>query len=469
MDARGGFNGEGRTMGLFPSALIVLALVALLLVPVVIQREVGEIRAEIQEAADPARTAVTRIQYLLARQTSSLRGFFISRDSSYLGSYRALADREREVQDQLERMVRRLGNDPLAFSVELRGLSNRWHDELEEELREGAGVAPGEIPYESGLYLAALDAASRLDDALAQATRERREAIEAAERRARWLQVGLGVLALAAALSTAWLSRRVQRLAAEAEARRHEAEQALAETARAVESKARLIRGVTHDVKNPLGAADGYAELLEMGLKGELTPAQTRVVAGIRRSIHGALEIIQDLLDLSRAEAGDLQVEHRPVRLNRLVEEVVEEYRGSADASGHTLELVASPGDLVALTDGVRVRQILGNLLANAIKYTPGRGQIRVAVGLEPNGSGPRPGRWACVRVADTGPGIRPEDRDRIFEEFQRLSETTVRGHGLGLSISRRLAHLLDGDITVESEVGRGSTFVLWLPGEIGD
>lgn len=468
MHTRSGFNGGGRAAELLSPAVIVLALVALLLVPVVIQREVAEIRAEIQDAADPARTAVTNIQYLLARQTSSLRGFFISRDSSYLESYRSFAVREREAQDRLSTLVRRLGNDPLAHSVELRALSERWHMELELDLREGAGVGPGEIPFESGLYLEALGAASRLDEALARATRERRDAIEAAERRARWLQVGLGVLALAAALSTAWLSRRVQRLAAEAEARRHEAERALAETARAVESKARLIRGVTHDVKNPLGAADGYAELLEMGLKGDLTPSQVKVVAGIRRSIHGALEIIQDLLDLSRAEAGDLPVEHRPVRLDRLVEEVVEEYRGSAAASGHTLQLALSPDRPIALTDGARVRQILGNLLANAIKYTPGTGHIGVAVGLEPNGAGPRPGRWVCVRVSDTGPGIRPEDRDRIFEEFQRLAETTVRGHGLGLSISRRLARLLGGDITVESEVGQGSTFVLWLPGEPG-
>lgn len=460
--------GEGVAAWL-PTALIVLALVTLLLVPPVVQRQVRDARDEIQSAADPARTAVTRLQYLLARQTSNLRGFFISGDSVFLEQYRDFAELETDVHEQLAPLARRLGGDVLAYSVELRTLSERWHRELEEDLRAGRDQPVSRLPYEWQIYLESLAVATELDAAVARAARVRRDRISAAETRARWLQAGLGTLALAGALAAGWLSRRVRRLAEEAEARRRVAERALAETARAVESKARLIRGVTHDVKNPLGAADGYAELLEMGLKGDLTPGQTEVVAGIRRSIRGGLEIIQDLLDLSGAEAGDLAIDYGPVSLGSLLEEVTEEYRGSAHARGHALEVVAAPADLVALADRLRVRQILGNLLANAIKYTPRGGHIRVLVEPGPAGQGPGPGPWAVVKVCDSGPGIRPEDRERIFEEFQRLPGTSAAGHGLGLAISRRIARLLDGDITVEGEVGRGTTFVLWLPAAGGN
>jgi signal transduction histidine kinase len=114
-----------------------------------------------------------------------------------------------------------------------------------------------------------------------------------------------------------------------------------------------------------------------------------------------------------------------------------------------------------AVTDPARVRQVLGNLVSNAVKYARGSDRVVLSAGYED--AGPRPGRWAVVRVQDFGPGIAPADRERLFEEFYR-ADSGVKGHGLGLSVSRRIARLLGGELTVESEVGQGSIITLWLP-----
>ena len=116
-------------------------------------------------------------------------------------------------------------------------------------------------------------------------------------------------------------------------------------------------------------------------------------------------------------------------------------------------------------SDPPRVQQILGNLLSNAIKYTPPPGRIDVSVAEIDVDTAARAGLWATVRVADTGPGIPADLREAVFDEFTRVSDrNTIKGHGLGLAISRRIAKLLDGDITLDEHTGKGAAFVLWLP-----
>ena len=246
----------------------------------------------------------------------------------------------------------------------------------------------------------------------------------------------------------------------EAERRRQEAE-------RSVEARARLMRGISHDLKNPLGAIDGYAQLLESGVRGELTPEQRESVQRIRRAVRSALSIIDDLVELSRAEAGQLRIERAPTRVDELARESAEEHRAEAEAAGLDLR-VEVPEELPPVsTDAKRVRQILGNLLSNAVKYTPEGGQVSVRAEVKADGPAQRPGRWLAITVSDTGPGIPEEARERIFEEFYRLPTPEGReeeGAGLGLPISRRLARMLGGDVTLVSEVGRGSAFTLWLP-----
>ena len=234
---------------------------------------------------------------------------------------------------------------------------------------------------------------------------------------------------------------------------------------RVMSSRSRLMRGFSHDVKNPLNAADGYAELLTAGVYGALSSEQKESLGFLRRSIHGALALIDDLHELARAETGRLELMIGSADLGTLLRASEAEYRAAAEASGLSLEVAAGP--LTIETDAARVRQIIGNLLSNAIKYTA-RGSIVLRVGQragdhsgDPCGGGDE---WAVIDVNDTGRGIPADKRDVIFEEFTRLGALAKPGVGLGLAISQRLAHALGGRITVASEVGVGSTFTLWLP-----
>lgn len=235
------------------------------------------------------------------------------------------------------------------------------------------------------------------------------------------------------------------------------------------EARTRLLRGVTHDVKNPLGAADGFAQLLELELRGTLLPEQAKLVAGVRRGIAGALGIITDLLDLSLAESGGLPVHQELVDLAMIAQEALEDHRGAAEAQGHVLVWQGN-GPVPIYTDPIRVREVLGNLFTNAIKYTPAPGYITHWIEVDTSSIPPGPGRWVAAHVRDTGPGIPPDARESIFGEFHRLhSAEQASGHGLGLSISRQIARLLDGDLTVSGEPGEGATFSLWLPADFMD
>ncbi|HEX6939546.1 MAG TPA: ATP-binding protein [Longimicrobiales bacterium] len=248
-----------------------------------------------------------------------------------------------------------------------------------------------------------------------------------------------------------------------------ESEAARREVERVMESRARLIRGFSHDLKNPLGAADGSLELLEMGVDGELTPKQREGVARGRRSIRAALDLLDEIVELARAEAGQLQLTAAPIDIPELIDATVEEYRAQAEAAGLTLTAEADRPLPIVSCDRARLAQILGNLISNAVKYSPRGGRVTVRArrcdGAPPTAT-PR-GRaheWVCIDVTDTGPGIPADKQELIFEEFIRLGPSTGAGAGLGLPISRRLARLMRGDITVASEPGRGSTFTIWLP-----
>ncbi len=239
-----------------------------------------------------------------------------------------------------------------------------------------------------------------------------------------------------------------------------------------IESHEKLIRGFTHDVKNPLGAADGHLSLLELGVRGEMSEAQTETVGHARRSIRTALDLVSQLLDIERAAAGHVNIERERVDLGATIREIVEEFHFAADAKRLTLvELV--PGDhgddsFIVESDRARVRQILANLISNAVKYTQPDGSIEVRAYLVDDGEGPRRGRWVALSVADNGPGIPLERQNLIFREFTRFNPGETEGSGIGLAISQRLARALGAAITFKSTPGVGSTFTLWLPRDPG-
>ncbi|HEX5970913.1 MAG TPA: ATP-binding protein [Gemmatimonadaceae bacterium] len=240
---------------------------------------------------------------------------------------------------------------------------------------------------------------------------------------------------------------------------------------RAMTSRSRLMRGFSHDVKNPIGAADGFAELLSHGVYGDLTTEQQASVERLRRSLRRALSLIDELHELARVETGAIAVTPEPVDIAELVHTIGEEYHAVAEAHGLEFEVVAEPGIPLIATNGARVRQIASNLLSNAIKYTDAgsvrvrarRSSLHAADAPVPNGHGTDGGEWAVIEFADSGPGIPLHQQDFIFEEFSRLNADKP-GAGLGLAISELLAQALGGRISVESEPGRGSTFTLWIP-----
>jgi len=249
------------------------------------------------------------------------------------------------------------------------------------------------------------------------------------------------------------------------------------ELERVMESRTRLMRGFSHDVKNPLGSADGFMALLEDGIIGALEPKQEENVRRARRALRRALDLIDELVTIAVLEDGRLEIRPLPVALHDLVREMVEEYLPQAEAKALGIRCDMPDGFPLVRTDDTRVRQVLGNLLSNAIKFTEA-GEIVVRLGARdaPGGGtdsgadseGERPGREGTRNVAidviDTGIGIATTDLDRLFEEFVRLEPETTAGAGLGLAISQKLAQALGGSISVTSELGRTSTFTLWLP-----
>lgn len=258
---------------------------------------------------------------------------------------------------------------------------------------------------------------------------------------------------------------RTEREARAAEVARREAERRRATVERVMASRERLIRGFSHDVKNPLGAADGYLQVLEEGMLGELQPRQAQSVRQCRRSIESALDLIEVLVDVARAEAGRLEIEHRPLDLGEIASSVAAEYEAQAHAAGLDLQVRVASTVPVIRSDAGRIRQILGNLISNAVKYTE-QGEVTVRVEAREEGDTAGPDECVAVAVSDTGPGIPPEKQELLFQEYGRIEPGRKGGAGLGLAISRRLAELLGGGITVSSEVGAGSTFTLWLPCE---
>jgi signal transduction histidine kinase/DNA-binding response OmpR family regulator len=224
---------------------------------------------------------------------------------------------------------------------------------------------------------------------------------------------------------------------------------------KAMTERSRFFASMSHELRTPLNAILGYGELLQEGVYGDLSPPQGATLDRVVRSARHLLELVNDVLDISKMEAGKLEIFPEPTELALLLREVA----GTVElqAREKKLELEIRAGEPVhVVTDPGRVRQIVLNLLSNAVKFTDA-GSVRVMVSSA--------GRWAEVRVEDTGPGIAPEDHERVFQEFEQTGGSAGRGGtGLGLPISRRLAGLLGGSLTLQSTPGAGSVFTLRLP-----
>jgi signal transduction histidine kinase len=230
-----------------------------------------------------------------------------------------------------------------------------------------------------------------------------------------------------------------------------------AELENASKHKSEFLANMSHELRTPLNAVIGFSEVLEGRLFGELNEKQAEYIADIHSSGRHLLTLINDILDLSKIEAGRMDLQLTPVALGELVENSVALLRERA-AREHvalTLDVEASVGIVDA--DERKIKQVLFNLLTNALKFTPEGGHVVVSARAD--------GDDAMISVRDDGVGIAPADLDRIFEEFQQVGTSHLQeGTGLGLAISRRFVELHGGNLRVESEPGHGSTFSFTLP-----
>ncbi|MGH7577778.1 MAG: sensor histidine kinase [Longimicrobiales bacterium] len=228
-----------------------------------------------------------------------------------------------------------------------------------------------------------------------------------------------------------------------------------------VDAKFRFINGIGEELRNRLGAAAEYVQLLDT--EGELTEVEQKYIAGSRRSIDAAVRLIKELVQLTRAETGRLVLTPEPIHIETVLRAAVRDYEITVREIGVAFDLVLPETLPVIETDLDQVRQILDNLLGNAVRYTPIGGRITVSADIRPGRRKTDPSKYVCVSVKDTGPGV--GDSDLIFEEVYRIER---RGGmpGFRLAISRRIARLLGGELTLETSAEAGSTFTLWLPGD---
>lgn len=234
-----------------------------------------------------------------------------------------------------------------------------------------------------------------------------------------------------------------------------------AELRRLDEIKTIFVSVAAHELRTPLTAIQGYLEILLDGELGPLNEAQHEALRVVHGSTRRLSHITRNLLDVTRIEAGRIELVLKPTDLGALVEQVIAEMRPQLEESRHQLELTVAPNLPLALCDEVRAAQVVGNLLSNAIKYTPEGGVITVEVAQAAEEG------FLQVTVADTGVGISPEDQEKLFERFFRAEsayETRAVGSGLGLYITRALVELHGGSIRFESQLGQGSTFRVTFP-----
>jgi signal transduction histidine kinase len=226
--------------------------------------------------------------------------------------------------------------------------------------------------------------------------------------------------------------------------------------------KSDFLATMSHELRTPMNAIIGFSEVLHEQMFGELNERQLAYVDDVLAAGKHLLSLINDVLDLAKIEAGSMELELSEVAIPEVLRSAVSMHAERASRGGIELSLTTEPEEITIDADSRRVRQIVFNLLSNAVKFTPPGGRVDVSARLDD-------GRVE-IAVADTGPGIAPEELETIFEEFKQATDgKRAEGTGLGLPLSRKLVELHGGRLRVESDAGRGSTFRFTLPVEQED
>ncbi len=453
-----------------PLAIIAAALVSLFVAPYFTSARLQAIRAYVSDVLSPAMVRTNDLEAALATEFAARSELAEGVGELSAAAKAATAARTSITRDErdLDSLVRRAGPEAIAHFAEARASIVAWR---REEDRFAAEADSETTIVHGATYSAsrsrrweAIEVAQAnlqlLEDELNARSSEQHARIDQLERLGVIVPAGLVPLALLALGAVVWTARRTILLSEAAAAGQRDAERAMA-------AKSALMRGVTHDLKNPLGAARGYADLLADGALGPLPDSYVKMIGRLRSLLTATLDTVNDLVEVSRADSGQLRIERRICDVAQLARDCVDDYRATGEAAGLTLGFDLDPAALEMVsrvsTDPTRVRQVLGNMLSNAVKYTPRGGTVRIVVTPSDD---EELGRVVVCAVTDTGPGIPESLRERVFEEFFRVPATVAIAHGtgVGLAIARRLSRLLGGDLRLSDTPGGGATFSLLLP-----
>lgn len=441
-------SGEARILSL---ALVIVALALLLITPIIVDWRVRALQHETDERSG-ARVLLNDLeaaaiaQVLIAERLGGNSGRDTLVEQTSQATTNAVARDERELDTLLASST--YARNELE---EIKAIARSWR------LARRKTSVRNDTMHASIDPLLAFNAAEALDDRLTRQLDSTRTEARRLQRINLWSAAILTPIALLSVLAVFRAGKRSRELARHLEHERA----ALAES---IEARAGLVRGITHDLKNPLGAAVGYADLLLEGMAGSpLQPDHATTLRRIRRLLRESIDSITTLVRVAdNGGITELQLRFEPYDLAALAREAMDDYR--AAATEHSLTFEGPIGDATApiVTDVRHVQHVLGNLLSNAVKYTTRGGKVVVRV-LAPRDA---TSKHARVEVRDSGPGIPVPLRSRIFDEFFRSGgvPSDAKGNGVGLSISRRLARQLGGDLTVTDAPEGGAMFVFDIP-----
>jgi signal transduction histidine kinase len=415
------------------------------------------------------------------------RGYIITGDTTYLAPYHSGRVNAEEHLAALSPLVSS-DSDQMRRLDQLRQLEQSKFSELETTVavrQQNAADATARV--RSGTGKEYMDKARRVAGRMSDVERVRLAERDATRMRIRNLALGVIVVGTLGAFLLAFLINRSIRTDVIAQQRTQEQleqqakqleEQAVeleltlehlretttqAEEAREAAEVANRAKGdflavMSHELRTPLNAIVGYAELLHDGVAGPVNQTQKEQLERVQMSARHLVQLVDEILSFSRIEAGQENVRRAPVELREVTREAGALVEPVATAKGLAFSVIVPADPATFTSDAGKVRQVLVNLLSNAIKFTD-KGGITLASRAE-NGR-------VLFEVADTGIGIAAEHQEQVFETFWQVDQSVTRktgGAGLGLSVSRRLARALGGDLTLKSVLGRGSVFQFWLP-----
>jgi len=465
-----------------PMALLLFALVF----SYRMQQEINNADADLRHALS-IQTDIQTLHLLIAEAATGVRGFLLSNREDFLEPYRKTQKALPQALEHLSAKVRDKQVD-----VHLNRVKSLWQlkqASLEKLRTTGSSMPPAELRAHLIESKKILDDLRREIQAMyareTEVVSAYSMAASAAFTRSLWVDAIISILVLLSGVAAFMLLfsgvvTRVQRLATNAERlsrgepldmlpaakdelgllaeRLQNASVLLAARANEASSaslaKTRFLSRTSHELRTPLNVILGFAQILESDLQNT---QQSAAVSQILVAGRHLLSLIDEVLDIARIESGDMRLSLEPQALRELLDEVLDLLKPLASQQKVGLEFVAIPVGIMVLADRQRLRQVLINLVSNAIKYNRLGGKVYIGAVVD--------GEQVRVMVRDTGQGIRPEDLPRLFSPFERLEaeQTGIEGTGLGLAVSRQLMLCMKGDIDVQSSVGQGSTFSLQL------